>query len=254
MTHSNKPLISIITPCYNASSVITHTIESVLAQTYHNWEMLIVDDCSADDSAEIIKKYSEKDSRIKYFKTEKASGSPSLPRNIGIENARGKYIAFLDSDDLWLPEKLEKQEAYAEENGYNFLYSDYEKINDEGVRHNRIVRMPGKSSFWDVIESCTIPCLTVFLTKDIIGKTRFKSIPKEDFIFWLDILKKDVIAYNVGEILALYREQKSSRSSNKFEMIKSQWEILRNVEGVKPFLASYFLMKFIFLGFLKYIK
>lgn len=251
---NRTPLVSVITPVYNASHVIKETIESVINQTYKDWELLIIDDCSYDNSAEIIKKYADKDKRIKYLKTSHSSGSPSLPRNIGIDNAKGEYIAFLDADDIWLPNKLSVQIQFMEENKINFVYSDYEKIDYRGNRNNRIIKMPKQSTFWDVIETCTIPCLTVVLNRDIIGETRFKDIPKEDFAFWLDILKKDTHAYNVKGVHALYREQPNSRSSNKFQMIKNQWRVLRQIEGVKPVVASYFMLKYLFYGIKKYIK
>lgn len=246
--------VSIITPCYNAEEYIEKAIMSVLNQTFTAWEMLIVNDCSTDNSEKVIKDYCAKDSRIKYFKTKHRSGSPSLPRNIGIENARGKYIAFLDADDIWLPDKLESQIKFMEQNNVNFVYSDYEKIDYLGNRNNRVIKMPSVSTFWDVIETCTIPCLTVIMTKDIIGNTRFKNIAKEDFAFWLDILKKNVIAYKTEGVLALYREQKTSRSGNKYNMIKEQWQILRKIEGVKPVVALYFMIKYLYHGFVKYLK
>lgn len=249
-----KPTVSIITPCYNSQHCLSETIDSVLSQTYDNWEMIIVDDCSTDESAQIISQYMARDSRIRYFKTEVASGSPATPRNMGIDNATGEYIAFLDADDKWLPDKLERQLCFMEDTQCDFVYSDYEKIKSDGERGNRVVRMPQKATFWDVIETCVIPCLTVMIKKEAIGNTRFKSVAKEDFVFWLDILKKGVIAYNVGSVLALYREQPQSRSSNKWVMIKEQWDILRNVEGVKPAVATYFMMKFLFHGFIKYLK
>lgn len=251
---SCKKMVSIITPCYNAARCIQDTIQSVISQTYQDWEMLIVDDCSTDNSVEIVKSLAAKEPRIKLFSTEKPSGSPSLPRNIGIENAKGEYIAFLDADDLWLPDKLSEQVKFLENNGYKFVYSDYEKINYDGVRNNRKIRMAQSSSFWDILESCSIPCLTVLLKMNIINETRFKSTPKEDYAFWLDILKKDVIAHNTGKIHALYREQQQSRSSNKFKMISQQWFVLRNIQGVKPIVASYFMLIFLFKGFFKYLK
>lgn len=251
---SSSPLVSVVTPCYNAEATIANTIESVLTQSYPNWEMLIIDDASSDRSAEIIHSFVLKDSRIRYFRTDRPSGSPSLPRNIGIDNSKGKYIAFLDADDIWIYNKLEKQIQFIENNNYSFVYSDYEKMNYLGIRNNRMIKMPPYSTFWDVIETCTIPCLTVLMTRDIIGNTRFKQIPKEDFAFWLDILKKGVNAYNVGEVLAIYREQQQSRSSNKLKMIRNQWTVLRKIEGVKPVVASYFMLQYLFHGFFKFIK
>ena len=247
-------LVSIVTPCYNAASYIKQTIDSVLTQTYTDWELIIVDDCSTDDSAEIIKRYASRDNRIKYLKTDKPSGSPSMPRNIAIDNAKGEYIAFLDADDVWLPDKLEKQVSFMQDNNYSFTYSNYEKMNISGTRNNRVIIMPKVSSFWDVIETCTIPCLTAMLNKDLIGDTRFKNTPKEDFVFWLDILKKGVKAYNVGGILALYRELQNSRSSNKIQMIENQWRVLRTVEGVKAPIAIYFMFKYLYNGMIKFYK
>lgn len=246
-------LISIITPCYNATASISQTIESVIAQTYQNWEMIIIDDCSSDNSAEIIHHFCERDKRIRYFRTSEPSGSPSLPRNIGIDNANGDYIAFLDSDDVWLPDKLKEQMAFMVDNDYKFVYSDYEKMDENGNRNRRLIIMPKSSSYWDVVETCTIPCLTAIMTREIIGDTRFLNIPKEDFAFWLEILKKNIKAYNTGKVHALYREQRRSRSANKFAMLRNQWYVLRYVEGIKPIIASYFMIKFLFYGFLKYL-
>lgn len=247
-------LISIITPCYNAANVISQTIDSVITQTYTNWEMIIVDDCSADESLELIQEYAYKDSRIKYFKTDFPSGSPALPRNIGIRNAHGKYIAFLDSDDIWLPDKLEEQVTFLEENHYDFVYSNYEKINWEGNRANRIVYARSCSSYWDTLESCEIPCLTVLMRKALIEDVYFKSIPKEDYAFWLEILRRGGKAYNTGKIHALYRETRQSRSGNKYRMIKGQWFVLRKIEGVKMIPAVYFMIIFSFKSFLKYLR
>lgn len=249
-----QPLISIITPCYNAAPFIAQTIESVLAQTYPYWEMLIVDDCSKDRSAEIIQTYVDRDQRIKYFKTDHPSGSPSLPRNIGLEQAQGEYIAFLDSDDVWFPMKLEEQVNYMKINLHDFVYSDYEKMAWDGKRDQRLIRARRVSSFWDTLESNEIPCLTVLLRKGLIGETHFKSIPKEDYAFWLEILRKGHKAYNTGQVHALYREAKNSRSGNKLEMFKGQWYVLRTVEGVKRIPAFYFMLIFTYKGFCKYLK
>lgn len=146
-----QPLISIITPCYNAVPFIAQTIESVLTQTYPYWEMLIVDDCSTDRSAEIIQTYVKRDLRIKYFRTDHPSGSPSLPRNIAMEQAQGEYIAFLDSDDAWLPSKLEEQVIFIRSGPYDFIYSDYEKMAWDGKRNQRLIRARRISSFWDTL-------------------------------------------------------------------------------------------------------
>lgn len=133
-------LVSIIMPCYNASQFISDSINSVLSQTYQNWELIICDDCSTDDSVEIIQFYCKKDKRIKMLQTESPSGSPVIPRNICITQAQGRFIAFLDADDLWLPLKLEKQISLFDKKNIAVVFSDYEKINENGEKQNRIVK------------------------------------------------------------------------------------------------------------------
>ena len=248
------PIVSIITPCYNAASYIAQTIESVQAQTFRDWEMLIVDDCSTDDSAVIISAYQATDERIRYFRTDAPSGSPSKPRNIAMEQARGRYIAFLYSDDLWLPHKLEEQLAFMERGGYDFVYSDYEKMTWDGSRSNRIIHARSASSYWDTLESNEIPCLTVLVRKDLLEGLSFKSIPKEDFALWLEVLRRGHDAYNTGQVHALYREARNSRSSNKWLMFKQQWYILRRIERVKLVPSLYFMIPFALKGFAKYLR
>ena len=136
----NTPLVSIITPCYNAAATIRQTIESVLAQTYRNWEMLIVDNCSMDGSVSIIKEYARRDRRIRYLKTDRNSGSSAMPRNVGLDHASGDLVAMLDADDMWLPDKLTDQVVFMEKHHYDFVYSDYEKMASDGTRNGRVIR------------------------------------------------------------------------------------------------------------------
>lgn len=251
---NNPALVSVITPCYNASSTISHTIDSVLKQTYDNWEMLIIDDCSTDESADIIKKYCKEDARIKYFRTENSTGSPSIPRNIGIDNAKGQYVAFLDADDLWLPEKLDMQIKFITVNNYDIVYSFYEKVDYKGERNGRIIRTRKKTTYDNILNTNSIPCLTSMLRRDIIGETQFRQIPQEDFCFWLDILKKGYQAHNQCDVTALYRETASSRSANKLDMFKGYWNVIHNHHDI-PFLSSCFhMLVYAFNGLAKYLK
>ena len=247
-------MVSIITPCYNAVRYLSQTIESVIYQTFLDWEMLIVDDCSSDNSRKIIESYASKDARIKYFRTDRPSGSPSLPRNIGIENAKGKYIAFLDADDLWLPDKLERQVKFMERNKYDLTYSFYEKMDWQGNRNKRIIETRDVTTYNKLLKSNSIPCLTSMIRKDVIGKTRFKQIPQEDFCFWLDILKKGVTAYNMKEVTALYREAKNSRSANKLDMFKGYWNVIRNHQNISFIPACFDMITYTALGLAKYLK
>ena len=246
-------LVSIIVPTYNACEYIQQTISSVLFQTYHNWELLIIDDCSSDNTISIVKEFAESNPRIRYFSTNQNTGSPSQPRNIGIEQAKGDYIAFLDSDDIWLPNKLEEQLAFMQEYGYDFVYSNYEKMSWDGKREQRIVKVKGSASYKDILKTNEVPCLTVLLKRSLLDDVRFKSVPDEDCVCWLDILKKGYRAYNTGKVHAVYREAKQSRSSNKFKMFKERWYILREIEKVSFVPAVYYLTIYAFRGLAKYL-
>lgn len=248
------PLVTIVTPCYNAEKTISETIESVLSQTYKNWEMLIIDDGSTDNSQTLVNNYILKDNRIKYLQTTHPTGSPSEPRNIGIENARGEYIAFLDSDDKWLPNKLEKQMQFIDENHYDLVYSYYEKISWDGARDSRIVKTRKVTRYCDLLKSNSIPCLTSVISRRAIGETRFKQIPQEDFCFWLDILKKGYVAHNLCEVTAFYREAKSSRSANKIDMFKGYWNVIRNHQNIGFLESSCYMVTYSILGLAKYLK
>lgn len=248
------PQISVITPCYNAESTIRETIDSVLRQTFKDWELLIIDDCSTDNSAEIIREYSSRDSRIKYFKTGGKSGSPSMPRNIGIDNASGEYIAFLDADDVWLPDKLTKQIDFMTDNNADLSYSYYEKMTWDGKRSGRIVRTRPLTTYEKLLRSNSIPCLTSMISRNAIGDTRFKQIAQEDFCFWLDVLKKGYKAHNICEVTAIYRETQNSRSSNKIDMFKGYWNVIRNHQHISTPKASVCMVTYAIMGTLKFLK
>ncbi|MBR3893353.1 MAG: glycosyltransferase family 2 protein [Alistipes sp.] len=251
---TNKPLVSIITPCYNAEKFISETIESVIKQTYTEWEMIIVDDCSTDNSANIVKQYLCKDSRIKYFCTEKPSGSPTLPRNIGIQNAKGRYIAFLDADDIFMPTKLQHQiECFTKDN-IGIVFSNYEKISYDGTRNNRVITAPKVVTYNKLLKSGYIGCCTMMYDQEKTGLLQFKKTGQEDYVFELSILKKGLIAVNTNTIEALYRIVPSSRSAQKIEMAKRQWKVLRDIEKLSFIKASYYFCHYAIKGVLKFIK
>lgn len=246
--------MSIITPCYNAERFIAQAIESVLAQTYTDWEMLIVDDCSTDNSADIIKEYEERDCRIKYFKTDKPSGSPALPRNIAIENATGRYIAFLDSDDLWLPEKLEQQIPLFENESVAVVFSNYEKIKENGERSHRIVKAPARVDYKELLKGNVIGNLTGVYDTGKVGVISNKDIANEDYVLWLSILKRGYIAMNTETVEGLYRVTKGSVSSNKLRCFCWQWQILRKVEQIKLSKTIYLIGVYFIKGVKKFLK
>lgn len=247
-------LLSIIMPCYNAAQFISESINSVLSQTYQNWELLICDDCSTDGSLGIIKSYCKKDKRVKLFQTESTSGSPVIPRNICIEHAKGRFIAFLDADDIWLPFKIENQIPLFEENNVAIVFSDYEKIDEKGEKQNRIVTAPEIVSYENELCGNKIGNLTAIYDVLKVGKVFQKQIGHEDYLMWLIILKNGFIAKNTCSVMALYRQSDKSLSGNKIQAFKWTWNIFRN-ELKLPFMISLIqFLKYAIYGMLKFLK
>jgi glycosyltransferase involved in cell wall biosynthesis len=231
-------LASIITPLYNTKDFISDTIQSVLSQTYKDWELVIIDDCSTDGSYKLAKEF-EKDHRIKVYKLPQNSG-PAIARNKGIELAKGSYIAFLDSDDMWLPQKLERQIRFMEENNYIFSYTYYQLINDEGDETGKTISPPLKINYKDLLKTCYIGCLTAVYNAEKIGKVYMPIIDKrQDYGLWLKILRKGVTAYGLPESLALYRVHSKSISSNKFNLVKYNWKLFRKHENLSLMKSFY---------------
>lgn len=249
---SSEVKVSIITPCHNAARYIGQTIESVLHQDYDNWEMLISDDGSSDDTIRIVSEYAEKDSRIKFFQSNSESGSPAAPRNNSLEHATGKYVAFLDSDDVWLPEKLSEQVAFAESNDYPLVYSYYEKISHAGKRSSRVIMTDASYDYARIVQTDGVPWLTLMVRRDCIGDLRFVKGDKEDYIFLINLLKKGYTAYNTCRLHALYRETIGSRSCNKLKMLKGQWVVIRKYADLSIPKALSCMLVYAFHGLRKY--
>jgi glycosyltransferase involved in cell wall biosynthesis len=244
-------LVSIITPSYKSEKFISQTIESVLAQTYQNWEMVIVDDVSPDNSNEVIKQYVKNDNRIKLIKLEKNSG-PAVARNRAIEEAQGRYIAFLDADDLWKPNKLEKQLAFMDANELALSYSSYELIDEEGGSLG-LFTTKEKVTYEDLLKTCSIGCLTAIYDTKPIGKVYMPNIIKrQDYGLWLKILKKTNHAKGILEPLATYRILKNSVSSNKFKAAYYVWRLYRDVEKLNVYQSCYYFMHYAYNGLRKY--
>lgn len=238
----DKDLVSIITANYNSEKYIEETIQSVLAQTYQNWEMLIVDDKSSDSSIQIIEKYAAQDKRIKLFFQEINSG-PTLARNVGIQNANGKFIAMLDSDDLWLSDKLEKQiVVFEKEKDAVIAFSFYEHIDENGKQLHKVIKAPLIVTYDMMLKSNYIGNCTAVYKKNLAGNPTFANVGHEDYAMWLSILKNGMKAYCIPEVLAKYRKHQNSVSSNKLKGAKWHWNIHKNIIKT-PFLKRcyYFL-------------
>lgn len=247
-------MISIVTPCYNSGDSIRETIESVLAQTYTDWEMLIIDDCSKDGSSDIIQQYAAADPRIKYICTDSPSGSPTLPRNIGIEHARGEYIAFLDSDDLWMPTKLEHQLPLLNEDNVAIVYANYEKMDEQGNRSGRYIIAPPSVTYRQLLKGNVMGCLTVMYDVSKVGQVRFKKIGHEDYALWLSVLKRGYIARNSNTVEAIYRVNRKSVSSNKLTVLGWQWNIYVKEEHTGLLRAAWYFINYACRAFAKRMK
>ena len=224
-------LVSIIMPSYNTEKFIKQTIESVLAQSYTNWELIIVDDCSPDNTDEIVRPFLS-DQRIKYLKNEKNSGA-AVSRNRALREAKGKWIAFLDSDDLWKPEKLEKQIGFMERNGYSFSYTNYSEIDENGKPNGVTVSGPKKITKTGFFNYCWPGCLTVMYDREVVGLIQIADIKKNnDYAMWLKVCRK-AVCYHLDEDLAFYRKGRTgSVSSHSIKtMIGWHYKLYHEAEG-----------------------
>lgn len=225
---NRTPETSIIMPAYNSARFIGDSIRSVLAQTYTDWELLIVDDCSKDNTAEIVKSF--QDPRIHYQRNAHNMGAAET-RNQALKTAKGRCIAFLDSDDLWEPEKLEKQIAFMEKNGYAFTFSDYRIIQENGTQTGKILHMPASLSYHQYLRNTAIGCLTVIIDRSKTGEFLMPNIQSShDMALWLLIMKRGFQAYAISECLASYRLVSTSNTAKKYKAAQDVWRVYRNVE------------------------
>lgn len=241
-------------PCYNAAAFLKDAIESVIIQTYMEWELLIIDDCSLDNSVSIIKEYQRKENRIRFFTTKLPSGSPAIPRNIGIDQAKGRYIAFLDSDDVWLPTKLQEQVSLFEDSHVAVVFSNYEKMAEDGTCSGRMIIAPQKACYRSLLRGNVIGNVTGIYDTQKVGKIFFQDVHHEDYVLWLSILKQGYIAVNTNTVTALYRLRKNSVSSNKMNVLSWQWNIYVNIEKIGFLKSAYFFMCYVYKALKKTIK
>jgi teichuronic acid biosynthesis glycosyltransferase TuaG len=250
-------LVSIITPTYNAEKYIRETLQSVLNQSYQNWEMILADDASKDNTVAIIEEFGLKDSRIKLFKLPENRGN-GFARNAALEKASGKYIAYLDADDLWFPEKLEKQIQFLKTNNLHFTFSFYDSIDEEGNNLNRRVESPNPLTYKELFFCNYVGNLTAIYDADYFGKIILETSQKrQDWRIWLTILQQIKTAKPVTEPLAFYRIRKDSVSSSKFKLIKHNFGVYREFHGYNLVFSVLLMMIFLFMQLVikpRYIK
>lgn len=235
----DKGLVSIITPTYNCGRFISETIESVLAQTYGNWEMLIIDDCSSDNTREIVETYTQKDARIKYHCLEANSGA-AIARNTGLKMAKGRWIAFLDSDDLWAPGKLDRQLDFMISNDYAFSYHEYHEISETGEDLNLKVSGLSKVGRYKMLTCCWPGCLAVMYDHNKIGLLQIASVKKNnDTALWLKAVRK-APCYLLKEDLARYRRRQGSLTPPTIsQKIWAHYPLFRDSEKMPPAVAVF---------------
>ncbi len=247
-----KPSVSVITPAYNAARFVRETIKSVQAQTFTDWEMIVIDDCSTDNTKDVVEEQAGNDPRIRLLRMDKNSGQ-ALARNKGMRVARGKYIAFLDSDDLWLPEKLAMQTEFMEKTGHVLTYSSYKKINEKGDVISNPLKCPPVVNLDSLLRSNNIGCLTAVYNAEKLGKVYMPNIPKrEDYALWLKILSMGNKAYLVDRCLAMYRIRQGSVSNNKASAAFYQWKLYREIEKLPLMKSLKYFFSYALNGFIKF--
>ena len=223
-------LVSIITPSYNSSKFIEECVNSVISQTYLEWEMIIVDDCSTDNSRNLITKFAKEDDRIKPIFLEENVGAAEA-RNIAIKKSQGKYIAFLDSDDLWKNNKLETQLSFVNERNITFSFTSYQPISENGMDKYPVIKVPYQIDYHSYLKNTIIGCLTVVIDRDKTGNFEMPNIrSSHDMALWLLIMKRGFSAYGLNKNLAYYRIVSTSNTSKKWKAAKEVWDVYRKVE------------------------
>lgn len=234
-------LVSIVVPVYNAEKYITDTVKSVLAQTYGNWELILVENGSSDNTVEVLKNLEKEDKRIRVLDV-KANVGAARARNAGTDLSSGKYLAFLDADDLWKPEKLEKEIAFLKEKNAAFVFTGYEFGDENANPTGKIVRVPETINHKQAMKNTTIFTSTVLFDVSVLGKERLHMpvIKSEDTALWWSILKDGFLAYGLNENLVIYRRPAKSLSSNKIEALRRIWNLYRKWEKLNFFVSCWY--------------
>lgn len=240
----DRPVFSVVMPTHNSARFVGEAIESVMRQGYGSWELLVVDDASTDETPALLKGFAERDRRIKISLMESNAG-PAKARNVAISSANGRYIAFLDSDDIWRDDKLERQLALFEATGTPLAFSAYEKIDESGNRIGRVVSVPEAVSYRHLLGETLIATCTVAYDTERVGKVLMPDIPKrQDFALWLAILRPGNLARSVNEPLAYLRKRRGSVSSNKLVAAAYVWRVYRELENLSLARSVYYFSKY----------
>ena len=247
--------VTVVTPTWNSSKYIRDTIESVQAQTYQNWEMIIVDDYSTDNTVDIVKDIAKKDTRIRIIEQKNNQGA-AVARNIAVQNSTGRYIAYLDSDDRWKQEKLAKQIKFMQDKDCGFSCTSYEVIDFAGKSLHKIVYMLDKVDYRGFLTNNLLQTVGIMVDTNKVGK-EYLEMPnirrRQDAATWIQILKAGYPCYGLHEVLAEYRRTPKSLSSNKFKAVIGTWKLYREIERLPFFFSCYCFIRYVFLAVWKRI-
>jgi teichuronic acid biosynthesis glycosyltransferase TuaG len=247
----NERTVSVIVPAYRAAAVIEAAIESVRAQTWRDWEMLVADDCSPDNTRDVVSRWSARDSRIRLIPLER-NGGPATARNAALVQARGRWIAFLDSDDLWLPQKLERCIAFAQRERAALVYTGYRRISADGSRTGRYIPVPARLSYGQLLGNTAIATSTVLIDRSLTGDIRMQRVYYDDFVCWLGILKRGLAACGLDEDLMRYRVMHKSVSRDKGRSAREVWKTYRGVEGLNLAASGWYFANYALRALTKY--
>ena len=248
-----KYLVSIITPMYNGAEFVRQTIESVLKQTYTNWEMIVVNDGSSDKGPDIVSAFSKADLRIKLIN--QVNKGSAAARNNALRNASGRFICFLDSDDILEPHFLEAQLKFIKEVNGSLVYASYNRIDRNGNTALKPFIVPDKVNYYGLLKTCSISCLTAMYDREKINEQYFREelrSMRDDYVFWLTMLKSIDFAYGNKEILASYRIMTTSVTGNKRKIVKPHFNVYYKIEKLGIFKSLYYLANWAFISFFKY--
>jgi len=249
-----EPLVSVVIPVYNATKYLARTLDSALNQTYKNLEIILIDDCSKDDSLKMMYDYAGRDSRIKVLESEKNQGVAAV-RNRGIQEAKGEYIALLDSDDVWVENKIERQLESIVNTGAQISYCSYSFIdeNDEEILHPFVV--PEETNYKQFLYVNCFSCSTILVDARLLKEHPFKgNYYHEDYLLWMELLSNNVKNVGITDVLAYYRQVSGSRSHNKINAAKQRWKIYRKALNMNLFSSGVAMLGYAFYGIKKYGK
>jgi teichuronic acid biosynthesis glycosyltransferase TuaG len=246
----DERLVSIVTPAYKAEQVVAETIRSVQMQTYPHWEMLVVEDGSPDSTADVVAGFAAADPRVRLIR--QTNAGPAVARQKALDHARGRYIAFLDSDDLWLPDKLEHQLAFMVRERASFTYTAFRRIQADGSGLGHLIEVPAQMTYRRLLGNTAVATSTVVIDRAATGKFRMTKTYYDDFVLWLEILKRGHVAYGLNEDLMRYRVMGGSVSRNKSKSARMVWQTYREIEKLAAPVAAVHFVRYALNAWRKY--